>query len=190
MNRFDFDITILERTEIDGTFVVTKARRLNTFEHSDGTAYRNEQIVNRSEIEFNPDFEKAGAFDFDLPNGTVVRLYAEPIVSLEYLWQDGRLVPHIAPDIDRVIDEFLESQVGTDFCVNSKKSSLPQEKSMPKVKDKLPEKEQLPEQAALTEARSKPDLFIVPVIIFVLVIIGVGFALYRYRVKNDAGERT
>lgn len=186
MNRFDFDITILERTEIDGTFVVTKAKRLNFFEDSDGIAFSNEQIVNRSEIEFNPDFERAGAFNFDLPNGTVVLAYeGDSADRVKYLWQDGQLVPHIAVDIERAIEEVLESP---DFPVVSKQSALPPKKSMPNVMDKLSKKEQLPEQAALTEARSKPDLFIAAVIIFVLVIIGAGFALYRYRVKNDAGE--
>ncbi len=193
MNRMDFDITILERTEVDGISIVTRARRLNTFEHSDGVAYRGEQIVNRSEIEFNPDFEKAGAFDFNLPNGTIVYPYAGgPVYTddIEFLWQDGRLVLNIDPLIDSSIDELLKSPAAATFRADSGKSSLPQEKSMPDVKGKLPEKDKLPEQTAQTGSRSKHDLVIIPVIIFVLVVIGAGIALFRYRVKNDSGDQT
>jgi hypothetical protein len=131
MNRMDFDITILERTEIDGISIVTKARRLNTFEHSDGTAYRVEQILNRSEIEFNPDFEKAGAFDFDLPNGTIVYPYAGgPIDGIEYLWQDGRIVVNvdevIVEQIDKMTEEILaEGAVPDGLKVDQIKQDTP-----------------------------------------------------------------
>ena len=191
MNRFDFDITILERKEIDGTFVVTKAKRLNTFEDPNGIAYRVDQIVNRSEIEFNPDFEEAGAFDFYLPNGTIVETYAGgPAAGVEFLWVDGLLVPHIAAGIDSSIDLLLESPLAGAVRVDSGESSLPQEKSMPDVKGQLPVQYKLPEQAALTGSRNKHSLFIVPVIIFVVVVLGAGIALFRYRVKNDAGDQT
>jgi len=100
------------------------------------------------------------------------------------MWQDGRLVPNIDTLIDSSIDQLLESPVAAAVRANSGKSSLPQEKSMTDVKDELPE------QAAQTGSPSKHYQFIIPVIIFVLVVIGAGIALFRYRVKNDAGDQT
>lgn len=69
--------------------------------------------VLRKQIDFNPDFEKMGAFKLNIPDGSI--LFDRKVSQIPYEWINGRLVPYIddvvLEDLDRMARELGVSYI-------------------------------------------------------------------------------
>ena len=60
------------------------------------------EINHKQTIDTNPDFEKEGAFQPDIPNGTRVQL--DEVPGILYEWNDGELAIFVEKDVIQSID--------------------------------------------------------------------------------------
>jgi len=82
----------------------------------------------RTNIDLNPDFEAIGAFVPDFPEGT--RVYLEDAPGIRYIWQNGKLVPHVDQSFLDVLDNEIEQ-------IKSEPKSKSQTKKHPSAADLL-----------------------------------------------------
>ena len=106
-------IDIDEVAQISGHFVAISGRYTERIERPNGDQTTLVTVAKRSHIEFSPDFEKVGAFRFDLPEGTNVVL--EEFPGIKYEWSKGKPVPSIdmasIENIDKVIGQFPKRNI-------------------------------------------------------------------------------
>ncbi len=67
---FVFNLDHVELEEINGVWVTVGAEYSNQTTYEDGRTTRNEATYGRSQVNFSPDFQKAGAFVPNFPEGT------------------------------------------------------------------------------------------------------------------------
>ena len=80
-----------EVQEIDSQYVITKGFFTGTSVNQDGEKFVRNNEYKRTEVDLNPDFEALGAFQINLPEGTVVA--NDDIPCVKFIWSNGKLVP-------------------------------------------------------------------------------------------------
>lgn len=92
---------------VDGNFVPTEAIAYDRVEMADGTVDEMRYVSRTEHIEFEPEFEIAGAFQMDgIPDGMVVRNRDAP--GLRYVWTRGEPVLDVGDDVIREMDGMLQ----------------------------------------------------------------------------------
>lgn len=94
MKSLDYVMDNVVIDEIDGRYVITQARTIETRNYSDGIYLRMTENHTRTRIDLNPDFEELGAFVPDLPEGHLVNVRNSRSMQ-QYEWVDGTLREHI-----------------------------------------------------------------------------------------------
>ncbi len=89
---------VIER--IGETFVPVAGTFLSRIWGDDGYQRTVTRVIKRANIAFNPDFEAMGAFQIDMPDGTIVR--DQDLPGVKYQWTGGRLVPYVGENIGGV----------------------------------------------------------------------------------------
>lgn len=85
----EIEISDVEIEKVAGYHVVTKSRITETARLGDTVIESQTLEVRRENIQWNPDFEKMGAFVMDgIPDGAEVRNFDFP--NVRYVWADGR----------------------------------------------------------------------------------------------------
>jgi len=99
-----FEVVRLE--DMNGVFVPVEGVFTLADSYPDGSEYviRDEYTV--SDIDLAPNWEAAGAFSVDLPDGTWVQVEEAP--GIRYVWKGGKVVPDVdGPTFDE-IDSMIE----------------------------------------------------------------------------------
>ena len=92
------EVTGVKIESFDGIPMVTEATRHVFSEYIDGNTIDLTAREKISNIVWNPDFEKEGAFKLDnIPNGTPVSYFVDNMneTGIEFHWQDGKIVPDV-----------------------------------------------------------------------------------------------
>ncbi len=93
----------LER--IGNRFIPTAETLTSTTVTTDGTKWRSRQVVKRSAIDLNPDFEQLGAFVMDgIPEGTRLNISDGANHSYGYQWKGGKVTP-LAPPGAKIVGQ-------------------------------------------------------------------------------------
>ena len=117
--------------KIDDVWVPAEADIRVRRELEDGRIMGINKHCERTYIDVNPDFEAAGAFVADIPNGTLI---AVPQISgIRYIWRDGELIPNldelVIDSLDRMIQEEKGRPKAGFAVVTDKKVEPPRDKS-------------------------------------------------------------
>jgi len=116
------EITGVKIESFDGIPMVTEATRHVFSEYIDGNTIDLTAREKISNIVWNPDFEKEGAFKLDnIPNGTPVSYFADNTneTGIEFHWQDGKIVANIDEEVIEQIDKMTEEILTEDQASNS-----------------------------------------------------------------------
>ena len=91
--------------EVDGIPVITAAKKKvrTTYSTGDFVEYQQEGVI--TSLEWNPDLESLGAFQIDLPEGTVV---SDRDAGFNCVWREGRLEPLVNKAALNSIAETIE----------------------------------------------------------------------------------
>jgi hypothetical protein len=85
----EIEVSDVEIEKVAGYYVVTKSRITETARLGDVVIESQTLEVKRENIQWNPDFDKMGAFVMDgIPDGAEVRNFDFP--GVRYVWADGR----------------------------------------------------------------------------------------------------
>ena len=106
-----------EVKQIDGQYVITQAKFNHTIVNGNIVLGDHSYQYSLKNIDVEPDYEALGAFEIQLPEGTVV--HDEDIPGIRYQWISGRLQPLID---DAVIDT-IDSAVAE---LRNSKNAVPQ----------------------------------------------------------------
>ncbi len=87
--------------KVGDVFVISDGR-LATIDQT-GNTYKVYHKYKRTEIDLNPDYEALGAFQINLPEGTIV--INRDIPGISFIWSNGELVPYIDKPVMKQIDE-------------------------------------------------------------------------------------
>ena len=79
--------------QIDGQYVITQARFNHKIDNDDIVLGNHTYHYNLKDIDLNPDYEALGAFEIQLPEGTVVT--HEEVPGIEFRWANGKIVPDV-----------------------------------------------------------------------------------------------
>ena len=138
----------------------------------------------RTSIDLHPDFDAERAFIPDIPDGT--KVYVEGVHGIQYIWQDGKLIPDIdkavIDELDKMTEEIMaEGKVLATPTAVKKSKPAPNEPSVVEDTQSEPETD-IPEaqRKILSESRSLPLLVL---ILIGLLIIGVIVWLVFRRLK-------
>lgn len=116
------EVTGVKIESFDGIPMVTEATRHVFSEYIDGNTIDLTAREKISNIVWNPDFEKEGAFKLDnIPNGTPVSYFADNMneTGIEFHWQDGKIVANIDEVVIEQIDKMTEEILTEDQAPNS-----------------------------------------------------------------------
>lgn len=118
------EVTGVKIESFDGIPMVTEATRHVFSEYIDGNTIDLTASEKISNIVWNPDFEREGAFKLDIPNGTPVSYFADNMneTGIEFHWQDGEIVPNIDEQVIEQIDKMTEEILSGDRVSNSLES--------------------------------------------------------------------
>ena len=114
-----------EVQEIDSQYVITKGFFTETGINQDGEKTIRNNEYKRTEVDLNPDFEALGAFQINLPEGTVVS--NEDIPSIKFVWSNGKLVPKTG----HLVIEDIDKEVCRLFNENKSKPETKELKDIP-----------------------------------------------------------
>ena len=93
--------------QIDGVWVPMKVEWSSTSRYEGGRTLTDSSEYERLEMDLSPDFDAAGAFVPDIPDGTKVRIEGEnPVIPLK--WRDGEPRPDVNGEILKAIDKSVE----------------------------------------------------------------------------------
>ncbi len=93
--------------KIGDYYVPVSGTLVNTLKYSDGKTKQTRWTSERSNIQFNPDFESIGAFVMDgIPDGTSI--YMEGMPGLRYVWSNAGFIVDIGLDIIDQIDDTID----------------------------------------------------------------------------------
>lgn len=96
----------VKQENIKGFWVPISGVLKKKTEYSDGQVYESETTVAIQEIDMEPDFDAIHAFDFAAPDGTMVSDISTPGLKLK--WARGEVMPDIAEDEIRALDEAID----------------------------------------------------------------------------------
>ena len=116
------EVTGVKIESFDGIPMVTEATRHVFSEYIDGNTIDLTAREKISNIVWNPDFEKEGAFKLDnIPNGTPVSYFADNMneTGIKFHWQDGKIVANIDDLVVEQIDKMTEEILTEDQASNS-----------------------------------------------------------------------
>ncbi len=92
------EISDVRLEKIGGHFIPVTETQVGSTLRTNGKEGRHKEVVKRSAIDANPDFEKLGAFMTDeVPEGTRLWMFDPNNTSYGYEWRNGKAVP-MAPD--------------------------------------------------------------------------------------------
>jgi hypothetical protein len=96
----------VEIGEIEGQYVLAGAEVTAKRIYQNGEYTQTTTTVERDNIDLDPDFESVSdAFTLDAPNGTrVVFVDDAAMQGLDWMWQDGRVVPNHSEEVIRQIE--------------------------------------------------------------------------------------
>lgn len=77
--------------QIDGQYFITKAKFNKIVKNGDIVLSDSTYHYNLKNIDLNPDYEALGAFEIQLPEGTVVT--HEEVPGIQFRWTNGKFVP-------------------------------------------------------------------------------------------------
>ncbi|MFH1616425.1 MAG: hypothetical protein ABIG61_15230 [Planctomycetota bacterium] len=106
-----FVVDNVKLDNIDGVWfpVAGTAERYQVYKDKE---YHYQYLASRSNIIWNPDFDKMGAFQMDLPEGAYIR--NDEVPGIPYEWRDGRIIPYIddlvIESIKKDVDQLLASE--------------------------------------------------------------------------------
>jgi hypothetical protein len=100
--------------EENGNFFPIKCRIIQTYTWESGTGEIYEKNVERTSIDFEPDFKAQKAFEIDAPDGTAVRDYDHPGKFFE--WRGGKLCSISDP---RILEELSRAVAGRNLPDNA-----------------------------------------------------------------------
>ncbi len=93
--------------KIDDTWLPVECDYRREYEYVNGDYEKISSHFKITDFVMNPDHEALGSFKHDfIPNGARVRLAAVP--SINYIWQDGELIPNIDESVIGEIDKMTE----------------------------------------------------------------------------------
>lgn len=106
-----------EKQKIKDVFVITGGLFTLSMTDKIGKKPTRYHKFKRTEVDLNPDFEALGAFQINLPEGTVVT--NEDIPGIKFVWSNGKLVPYInkpaMKQIDKDVGKLLKEKVSPKY---------------------------------------------------------------------------
>jgi hypothetical protein len=88
------DVFIAEKVvQIDGKYIVTQAKLDNKVENGDTILGDYTYHYNLKNIDLSPDYEALGAFEIQLPEGTMAT--HEEVPGIKFIWTKGKFVPDV-----------------------------------------------------------------------------------------------
>ncbi len=110
MSRIEMKIEDVEIEKVGDWWFPMKGTCSTRVFYSDGTMELMRTQVQRSNVEWNPDFEAMGAFVMDLPDGTPVE-YAE-YPGIAYEWEKGKVVTAVNQSLIDALDAASKQLAG------------------------------------------------------------------------------
>jgi hypothetical protein len=91
----EINLDAVETKMIDGKVIPVEGTYSLQYTFDDGYQIDTQTKIRRHNIAFNPDFKALGAFEVDVPEGTVFTEYLEGGNYKKYIWSQGKMVPEV-----------------------------------------------------------------------------------------------
>ena len=181
-----------ERVEqIDGRYITTQAKLKHIVTDGDTEISNYTNHYKLTNIDFDPDYEAMGAFEIQLPEGTVV--YYDDFPGVIYQWIGGRLQPLIDDMVIEAIDTNVDKLVENRNAVSKEEVEKSEGNGAVKRAASVDSEQLSDRKTTKIEDEQKNDSRtngkkLMGGVVIVVVILGVAFFVYSFRRKVGNNE--
>ena len=130
LKEWQLQVDSIKIQKIDDIYVPVEGQHTDRIIYKSGDQVTSTVKVKRSEIDLNPDLEALGAFNFNLPDGTVIHDFDFP--GIRYKIFGGELVPDVdkamIEQINRITEELVaEDRVPAELATANRTEATPNE---------------------------------------------------------------
>ncbi|MHC4739884.1 MAG: hypothetical protein ACYS9Y_13340 [Planctomycetota bacterium] len=190
-SKIEMEIKDIAIQEIDGYFIPIKGTFVSKVFYTDGTVEHVKKQVERTNIQWNPDFDAMGAFMMDIPDGT--RVQYDEFPGIKYEWLNGKLISVVdelvIEELDKVTEQLMAEGTSAMLSSVSNTNTMKPPDPCDEIEETITENTKL-SNIKKTEALSKNTPFGLYFLISACVLIlTVGIWLHimhRRRMRSDA----